>query len=140
VKIRFILFLIISILVFGACSSGNKDKEISRYHTKMNQGEMLCFFENFSKYLSSAEDRRLLNLQHAAIKDLPNDWRYDEQYVIVVEKKKIDVDLTTFYVKDAPKLTEVYIAGTREPIDNVVKDINMSCRGLTWEKWEKRRK
>ena len=118
----------------SSASVKSMDKQISRYQSNLSKTEIECFFSNFSQYLATSEDKRLLSLQRAAINELPNSGKYAEQYVILVEQQKYDIDLTTSSNRSSPKLVAVYIAGNSGSLDKVLNEINKKCKIREWKK------
>jgi hypothetical protein len=112
-----------------AGSSCTRDEQVSRYQAELNEKEMGYFFDQIRIHLSIAEDKRLLQLQQAAINDLAKTWRYDEQYVIAIDGRRSDIDLTIYFNKDNPRLIIVYIAGSpKESLDILIKKIETQCK------------
>lgn len=104
------------------------EKDISRFNMTISKLNLECFFNEFSKHLASPEDNRLLKLQKDSISNLKNNGRYDEQYVIINEGVKSDIDFTILFNENDPENYTVKIAGISEDLNPIMKEITHNCQ------------
>ncbi len=104
------------------------NEQVSRNQAVINEKETACFFDQIKNRLSNDEDKRLLGLQQAAIKNLEKERRYDEQYLITINGTKTDIDLTIHFNKNNPSLLMIYSAGPKKYLEILIMEIETQCK------------